>query len=538
MLRRLVPSLLAVVLAACGTSTETSPAVPTAEVPAPPAAANDPTLAVTAEGPLRGVEVASGTRTWKGIPYASPPIGDLRFRVPAEVAPWTDERPATAYASGCMQIDERRRAVGSEACLYLDVWSPPAAKTEKLPVLFWIHGGDNVIGAASEPWYEATQLAERANAVVVTINYRLGAFGWLAHPAFAGENAERVKGGATGNYGLHDAIAALSWVQRNISVFGGDASKVLVFGQSAGASNTCALVASPLARGLFSRAMMLSLACHVVGDHGVESTNEVVERKLGCAGAPDVAACFRSKTAKEIASVPGASLVPTEEVADYYETVDGWAVPEHPEATLAKGAHSKMPMILGTTKDEYASIIDLILHEAVDTEAQYASVLERWYGPRPSARILAKYPFASFIDGRAAMTAILSDSVMHCPTRRAARAAARSQSEPVYRYLFAQVPTKGPASVNGAAHGVDVDYVFRFPAPVVGIDPTSDDEKASDALIASIARFARDGSPENASAIAWPRYDASEPIAIVAATTTTPPITSADRCDLWDELGM
>lgn len=533
MVPRLLLAALSCTVAACGATVEMTP--PDREpAPVTPPAPDDPTLAVTAEGPLRGAELPSGTRVWKGIPYAAAPAGDLRFRLPAPVAPWTEERAAKAFGPACMQIDERRRAIGSEDCLTLNVWAPRTAKTAKLPVLFWIHGGDNVIGAASEPWYDATQLAERANAIVVTINYRVGAFGWLAHPAFARENEHN----ATGNYGLHDAIAALSWVQRNAAVFGGDASKVLVFGQSAGASNTCALVASPLARGLFSRAMMLSLSCHAISDPGVESTNEVAERKLGCAGATDVATCLRSKTAKEIANLPGASLVPTDEVADYYETVDGWALPEHPEVLLAKGKHTKMPMIMGTTKDEYESVIDLMLHQAVDTPEQYAGVLDAWYGSRTRSRVVGLYPFASFPNGRAAMVSIVSDSHMHCPTRRAARAASRTQTEPVYRYLFAQVPTKGPASVNGAAHGVDVDYVFRFAAPDIGIAPTPDDEKVADALIASIGRFAATGSPEGASTQAWPRYDAkSEPIAVIAATPTALPESVPARCDFWDEVG-
>lgn len=533
MLARTLLLFVAWSIVACGATVETSEPAPPPPVETPPAK-DDPTLAVTAEGPLRGERLPSGTRTWKGIPYAAPPVGALRFRPPAPVASWTEARRAIDYAPACMQIDERRRAIGSEDCLYLNVWSPEAASTEKLPVLFWIHGGDNVIGSASEPWYDATQLAERANAVVVTINYRLGAFGWLAHPAFARENPHA----ATGNYGLHDAIAALSWVQRNAAVFGGDPTKVLVFGQSAGASNTCALVTSPLARGLFSRAMMLSLSCHIIGEPGIASTNEVAERKLGCTGASDVAACLRSKSAKEIASLPGASLVRTDEQADYYETIDGWAVPEHPEALLAKGKHNRMPMILGTTRDEYASIIDLMLYQAVDTPEQYATVLESWYGPRVASRVAGLYPFATFPDGRAAMVSVVSDSHMHCPTRRAARAASRSQAEPVYRYLFAQVPTKGPAAASGAAHGVDVDYVFRFAAPSIGIDPTPDDEKVSDALIASIARFAATGSPEGASAQAWPRYDAkSEPIAVIAASAPALPPVDPARCDFWDEVG-
>lgn len=526
-------SIAAATCIGCSSGPGISQVEPSPPAPSPPAKVADPLLVTTSEGPIFGAMGTNGTRSWKGIPYAAPPVGELRFRAPSAVSPWIEPLAATSYASACVQVDERRRVIGAEDCLYLNVWAPPASRGQGLPVLFWIHGGDNVIGAASDPWYDAEQLAERANAIVVTINYRLGAFGWLAHPAFRSENPH----GATGNYGLHDSIAALQWVRRNIAQLGGDPERVLVFGQSAGASNTCALVASPLARGLFSRAMMLSLSCHAVAEEGVASTNDVVTRELGCAGAPDVAACLRSKSAAQLARLPGASLVPTDEPADYYETVDGWALPEHPELLLAKGKHNRMPMVVGTTRDEYASIIDLMLHEAVDTPARYANVLEGWYGARVAERILALYPFARYPDGRAAMVDIVSDSIMHCPTRRAALAAASSQAEPVYRYWFAQVPTRGPAAASGASHGVDVDYVFRFAAPSIGVDPTPEDLRVSDDVIASIAALARTGSPEGASSFAWPRYErGSEQLAVVSATPTAPPVFDPARCALWDAL--
>ncbi|MBS2018132.1 MAG: carboxylesterase family protein [Deltaproteobacteria bacterium] len=526
-------SLVAAAALACSAPPEKAPE-PTVAIVAPPSSTeDDPLVVMTSHGPIRGAMEASGTRVWKGIPYAAPPTGALRFRPPAPAAPWTEPRTTTSYASECVQLDERGRVIGDEDCLYLNVWAPEASRAERLPVLFWIHGGDNVIGAASDPWYDGARLAERAKAIVVTINYRLGAFGWLAHPAFRGEDPH----GATGNYGLHDAIAALTWVQKNITALGGDPSRVLVFGQSAGASNTCALVASPLARGLFSRAMMLSLSCHAVEDSGVESTNEVVTRRLGCTGASDVPACLRGKSASELARLPGASLQPTDEPADYYETVDGWALPEHPEMILAKGKHNPMPLVMGTTRDEYASILDLMLEEPVDTPDQYASVLEGWYGARIAARIVALYPFGRYRDGRAAMVDVVSDSLMHCPTRRAARAAAATQAAPVYRYWFAQAPTKGPSALHGAAHGVDVDYVFRFPAPSISVDPTPDDLRVSDELVSSIAALARDGSPEGASSIVWPRYDRErEPLAVISATPTPPPTFDVARCALWDAL--
>ncbi|MBX3192651.1 MAG: carboxylesterase family protein [Labilithrix sp.] len=492
-----------------------------------PARPRDPNVVTTAEGDVRG-SVDGETRVFKAIPFAAPPVGELRWRPPAPVTPWQGVRDGGSFSSACTQLDPRGvRTIGSEDCLYLNVWAPRAATSEPLPVLFWMHGGDNVIGSATEPSYDARQLAEGARAVVITINYRLGAFGFLAHPAFARENEH----GSTGNYAVLDAIAALQWVQRNVAAFGGDPARVLVFGQSAGASNTCALVGSPLAKGLFSRAMMLSLACHILAPGVVASTNASVERHLGCEGAADVAACLRSQSARDVARLPGASLVASEVPADYYETIDGWVLPDHPETTMSRGKHNEVPMILGTTRDEYQSVIDLMLAKPVETEAELREIVTRWFGARAANALLPLYPFASYASGRDALVAIVSDHAMHCPTRRAARAAVRGQRAPVFRYLFSQVPTAGAGAAYGAAHGLDVDYVFRT---FRSVTPTPEDLAFAEALVATIGRFAATGDPGDAR---WPRYDlATDPYVVLRSSPEIAHGLRAKACDLWDEI--
>jgi para-nitrobenzyl esterase len=506
---------------ACSSSPQGDPAGPVV-VPSPEGGVSKPAgVVTTTDGDVRGT-TDGDTRIWKGIPFAAPPVGALRWRAPAPVVRWEGERDATAFGAACMQLDyPSGKPIGSEDCLHLNVWSP-RHDGPGLPVLFWIHGGDNVIGAASESYYDAKELAERAHAVVVTIDYRMGAFGFLAHPAFAKENEHH----SAGNYGVLDVIAALHWVQRNIAAFGGDAARVLVLGQSAGASNTCAVVASPLAKGLFSRAMMMSLSCGTLSADLVASTNASAQYRLGCEDAADQALCLRGKSAADVAKLPGASLLPAEDPADYYETVDGWVLPERPELTIAKGAHNHVAMVLGTTRDEYPSIIDLIVPEDVPDETAYRAKLETWFAKPLADQVFGLYPLSVHGTPRAALAAIASDQLMHCPTRRTARAAAVGQTEPVYRYLFAHAPTGGAAAAYGAAHGVDVDYLFRTFTQLV---PRANDFAFSDTYIEAVAGFAATGTTT------WPHYDgASDPYVVLDNVPSEGHGLHTSACDFWD----
>jgi para-nitrobenzyl esterase len=489
--------------------------------PAPPAAApppSDPLVVATDSGSVHGTRDHE-TLVWKGIPYAAPPIGDLRFRAPGPAIPWDGIRDASEYGAECVQLEPgRRTASGSEDCLTLNVWSPIGDPL--LPVIFWIHGGDDVIGSSREPFYDGRLLAEKAHAVVVTINYRLGALGFLAHPAFALENEHH----ATGDYGIQDQIAALEWTQRNIARFGGDGARVTIAGQSAGASDSCALLASPRARGLFAGAMMMSLSCYVVAPDLVGSTNDAAERALGCAGA-DAAACFRAARAADLALLPGASLRETAEQANYYTTVDGWIVPEAPETTLARGAHAHVPMIVGSTKDEYSQLLDLVL--VVPEPDAYPAKIEELVGKPLAPEVLALYPLDRYGTPRAALTALVSDQVMTCPSRRAARSASRTQTEPVYRYVFAQVPP-GDAARWGAPHGIDVGHLFQTFTPG-GAPPSADEQALADRMALAVGRFVASGTIDG-----WPAYDATDPHTILDTAITTGAGWRGRECDFWD----
>jgi para-nitrobenzyl esterase len=230
------------------------------------ATTGDPTVVATSFGAIRGTS-QGGVLTFKGVPYAAPPVGDLRWRNPAPHDCWTDARDANAFGNQCPQI-RSASVVGDEDCLTLNVWAPQgAASNGALPVMFFLLGGGNVQGSTSEQLangtylYDGAVLAQKGNAVIVTANYRLGALGFLAHPALTADAGQTTHG----NYGIMDQIAALQWVQQNISNFGGDPARVLLFGESAGANDTCILLASPLGAGLFSRALMESPICALSG---------------------------------------------------------------------------------------------------------------------------------------------------------------------------------------------------------------------------------------------------------------------------------
>jgi para-nitrobenzyl esterase len=484
-------------------------------------------------GTLHGVDTGA-TYTFRGVPYAGPTAGEGRWRPPAAPPSWDGERDASAFGPPCKQVDAlgSGQVIGSEDCLTLNVWTPKDQAQAPLPVMFWIHGGDNITGSSSDPLYDGAYLAEHARAVVVTINYRLAAFGWLAHPAFATENEH----GSTGNYGLLDQIAALQWVQRNIAVFGGDPERVMVFGQSAGASNACALIASPLATGLFSRAVMHSLDCYIVDPSVVASTNQDTETALGCSSAADVAACLRAASADQVAAVPGSGLT-GDGNSDFYEVLDGWALPEDPVSAIRGGRHNPMPMMMGTTSDEYSQLEEIILTDPRPTDHEYEELIRSWYPDDPAVadQVLAVYSLDEYGSGHDALVAILSDTVMTCPTRAAARAAVAGQTQAVYRYLFTHPYDNAPQLDRyGAAHGFDIPFVFH---DFETIAPSPDELALADDMLGYWSRFAATGDPNDGQAFTWPAYEAeTDPLIELDHPLHTGAGWRNAECDFWESL--
>jgi len=469
---------------------------------APPAAVDPDTLATSNTGALRGAREGD-TLVWRGIPYAAPPVGPLRWRLPRPPVRWDGERDATEFAPRCVQrVPGGVRIDGDEDCLYLNVFAPARARHgPPLPVMVWIHGGSRQRGSGE---LAAHALAARG-LVVVTINYRLGQLGFLGHPAMTAES------GTSGDWGFYDMIAALRWVRRNVRGFGGDAGRVTVAGQSAGASAVDALLVSPLARGLFQRAIAQS---NFVGPGDTRSladaerTGRTFAATFGCAG-DDAAqlACLRALPAADVAAGPLFELIPP--LLDVVD--DGRLVRGDVAATLrARGAG--VPLLTGSTRDEAAAgFVDGDIDDAGDVVAQ----LESDFGEL-SERIAPLYPADDYPAPVWALIAAESDGQVTCGVQRlAAEAAAARNAPPVYLYLFSStLEGRGEEARLHAWHGADVAFVFgdwEHPDvfPDGGYLATPADEALAEQIQGYWSRFVATGDPNGGGAVLWPRLDAS-----------------------------
>jgi para-nitrobenzyl esterase len=528
---------LALLLPLCACSEEPG------EVPAPPDLAMAPDSAspppcrsevtprpgtvVTDRGAVTGLELAH-TFAWKGVPFAAPPVGPLRFQPPAPHPCWEDERPATAFGRSCLQMSPQGRMIGGEDCLTLNIWAPKEGTGR--PVLFFVHGGGNVQGGSAESvagadLYDGEALSERAAAVVVTANYRLGALGFLAHPALAAERK------VSGNYGLLDQIAALAFVRRNIAAFGGDPDRVLLFGESAGALDTCALLTSPLARGLFQAALMESGGCAATPRAEAEAFGKMFASATGCAAAPDVPACLRGLSPETILKTYPYQADVAGKPGPYGPHVDGEVLPEPPLEVIAAGRHHRVPLIVGANADETSRAVEN-LSEEYYRRAVYALV----NGNKAAGdQILAQYPVAEYGTPRKAYVALTSDVKFICPARTVARTALRGQHEPVYRYHFTTA-LKGDARLTplGAWHGLELLFVFQH-LTVAGYAPTPAESALAVAMAGYWGRLAERGDPNGPEAAAWPRYTAADPyLRLDSSAITAGQGVRTRQCDFWD----
>ena len=488
-------------------------------------------VVVTDRGAVRGTS-AAGVRSWRGIPYAAPPVGKRRWQAPVPHACWEGVRKAVAFGAPCPQVDSFAGTVlGKEDCLTLNVWRPDASATSR-PVMVFIHGGAHSGGSTSQltsgvTLYDGANLAKKGNAVVVTIEYRLGALGWLAAAALKQGNTP------PGNYGLLDEIAALRWVKSNIAKFGGDPKRVLAFGESAGAVDTCLLLTSPKAKGLFTRAGIESGAC-VTGDttDALRSATSFVEAS-GCQSVKNVANCLRALPVDTVLRTAPPTSVDVSSLGNpkYGPYVDGKVLPAPPLERIADGKARQMPVIVGSNEDETA-----IFARGVQTADEYATNLANSAGQVVAQRILEVYPVADYASPLAATIAVTSDATFTCSARNTVRALVEGQSEPVYRYYYTHTVETGPLRFLGAFHGAELFFVFGH-IDTTNATPSTAERQLSDAMIGYWSRFAAEGNPNGGGAPEWPTAKkGSDPYLQLDTTPKAGDGVRTAQCDLWRSL--
>jgi len=452
-----------------------------------------------AQGTLHGATAGQVTR-FKGVPFAAPPVGELRWRPPAAPAAWKGVREATAYGPMCMQMRATPPGTNqSEDCLTLNVWTPASAKPgQKLPVMVWIHGGSFTGGSGSSPIYDGTHFAERG-VVLVTVNYRLGRLGFFAHPALSAEAGS----GPAGNYGIMDNIAALKWVKANISNFGGDPANVTAFGESAGGILINFLMTAPEARGLFAKAISESgfgrnAGVPIRGDapRTGEKIGVAYATSVGITGSgPEAIKALRALSAAQL-SVPAGGIGSAGQPGPM---VDGVVIPEPPPQAFAQGHEAKVPYIAGGNSWEAS----LFPQTAKDPESTLARL-----GPARAA-VMAAY------GGDAAGVAqdLTTDTTVIEPDRYLARLHARN-GQRAWTYFFSYVPAAQRAEQRGMTHGGEIMYAFsNVPHQPLSFGGrtlpagTPEDFRISTAMTDYWAAFARHSDPDSAGGLAWPQAE-------------------------------
>jgi len=468
-------------------------------------------VVTTDTGPVQGLATAT-YRSFLGIPYAAPPVGNLRWKAPQPAARWHGVRLALAAGSTCMQTNPQTGLiVGAEDCLFVNVYTPANANpSSKLPVMVWLHGGAMTTGSGSDPQYDASVLTGKANAVIVTLNYRLGALGFLGHPALFGESAD-----AAGNYGLLDVQAALRWVKNNISAFGGDHCKVTLFGGSSGALLVWDNIASPTAAGLFHRAITQSFAPSFVpnilgGTYTPDQAQGIglaTAANAGCVGSDSAAlACLRGKTGSQIVTAQGATAL----TAQFGPVIGGHYLPMLPFQALLTGAYNHVSMINGSNHDEATFIVDAAfdLQGQPLTTASYEAIVTQMFGPAAPA-VLAQYPASNYSTPGVAYATLLTDSGFSCTARTVNRTIGNTVSLYAYEFNDPNAPAFIP-SFNfplKAYHGAEIQYIFQSAFAALILTPSQ--FALSDQMIKYWGKFAATGSPNSSGSPNWQKYNPS-----------------------------
>jgi para-nitrobenzyl esterase len=482
----------------------------------------------TKDGWLKGT-VTQGSRAFLGVPYAAPPVYQRRFEPPKPVPPWQGVRPATRQAPACVQFQPtgvKNSQPTSEDCLYLDIYTPKDARPgDDLPVVFWMHGGANTQGTGVI--YGGQRFAALTHSIFVSINYRLGAYGWLTLPQL------RSKEYGLGNYGLLDQIAALKWVNRNIAAFGGDRNAVTIDGQSAGSEAVCDMLGSPLAKGLFQRGILESGPCNLFGPLPVAKAEALSRQFAAAAGCTDKAELVRC-----LKNAWTPNLVAAEQNYVVNAPVSGTPVlPAAPADAIKSGRWNKVPLIIGSARSE-AKLFIIAQYDL--TAAQYRSQLRSQYGANAAA-VLARYPLRDYAKPFYALAAVQTDSTIACYSYWLARETARQVptweeefNDPTSPTLFGFQP---PNTDMSNAHSVELAYLWNFTLEDRAL--TSRELRLGRQMDRYWGAFAQRADPNVPGQAHWPRVTREHPVLVLRPTGNTVSTTLFPRehqCGFWAAL--
>lgn len=466
-----------------------------------------PAIVKTESGLVSGA--GTDIRVYKGIPYAAAPVGPLRWQPPAPPVRWSDVRAATEFGPACPQtsVIAMKLPKLSEDCLTLNIWTPAKSGHDRLPVMVSIHGGGFVGGWSSLDAYDGEPLA-RQGVVFVSMNYRLGVLGFLSHPALANESPHH----AAGNYGLLDQVAALQWVQRNIAAFGGDPKRVTVMGESAGGSSVCYLLVSPLAKGLFQRAIAQSaqgIYLPMTAAAQAEEAGAMLDADLAALRALSV-----NELLKKV-SHPGAGLPAG---TQFQPIVNGWVLPDDPANLFDEGRAHRVPVLAGTDSDDGAALL-LVTPNPVRTVAGYREYLKAHF-KESADRVFALYPANSDAESHKVCRQLVTDTNFLFGTHSVLVAMARTSR--AYWYRFTRMdPVSRKFGMFGPMHGAEMGYVFGdltkslyagtplLPGKVEGFDWI--DHALSQAMNGAWLAFAKTGDPNGPNLPRWPALNLRAP---------------------------
>lgn len=483
----------------------------------------------TANGIIQGVVETSGIHSFKGIPFAQPPVGDLRWKEPQPPKNWTGVLHADHFGPQAMQApifsDMMFRSNGkSEDCLYLNVWAPAKSDKGGLPVLVYFYGGGFRAGDGSEYRYDGESMAKKG-IIAITINYRLGVFGCMAHPELTKESPHH----SSGNYGLMDQHAALVWVQKNIAAFGGDPKRVTIAGESAGSMSVCAQVASPLSKGLFTGA---------IAESGAVLGRALPSLTVAEGYGTRFAAITGAATLADLRKIPADKLLELSASAQFPPTVDGYFFPESPQAIFDAGKQMHVPLLVGWNSAEvdYHGIIG----DDSATVANYKKALTKLYGNRADD-MFAVYNTSTDADVKQVATDLASDRFIVYGTWKFATMQTQTGGKPVYNYVFAK---KRPPMVSGgmdgnqmgASHASEIEFALGNLATNKVYAWTPDDYKVSETMQNYFANFIKTGDPNGGTLPKWPELKSSGELMQIDIDSKPIPQKNTSRYTLMDSI--